>query len=65
MTDTYKIIENRLQMALGYYHENPDQTFAKFAREFNVPYDRLRKRAAGQKSRSERVPTNLKLNIAQ
>ena len=52
MASTYAIIEGRIQKAIEaiHTHENPNR--AEIAREFRVPYERLRSRLKGYQSKT-------------
>jgi hypothetical protein len=58
-------IEDRVLKALASLQDQSKPNFAKTAREFAVPVDRLRRRWKGQKSLFTRQPNGRKLNPAQ
>ena len=58
MPENYHKIENQITKALHAYHERDRPKIALLAREFRVPYQRLRARVKGGKSRSTRPATN-------
>lgn len=64
MPDTYKTIENRIQDALSALRSQENPKIASTAREFDVPYHRLRARWNGRLSRSARAPANRVLDEA-
>ncbi|KAJ5104254.1 hypothetical protein N7532_004783 [Penicillium argentinense] len=58
-------IEDQVLKALASLQDQSKPNFAKTAREFAVPVDRLRRRWKGQKSLFTRQPNGRKLNPAQ
>ena len=65
MPENYHEIENRIKEALRVYYECNKPKIAPLAREFRVPYQRLRARVKGSNSRSTRPATNKCLNDSQ
>jgi len=48
MPESYKTIENRTPEACEAYHQRSKPKIAALARDFDVPYQRLRYRVYGQ-----------------
>ena len=65
MPDSYKQIESRIENALVAISREETPNISRFAREFNVPYQRLLNRFKGRNSRSTRSPTGRLLSDAQ
>jgi hypothetical protein len=65
MPDSYIDIENRISEAFDAYNQREKPTIKALAREFEVPYSRLRARIQGRQSRSTRPTTNKALDEAQ
>jgi hypothetical protein len=64
MPSTPQRAEDRLQEALAAYQLNPEVKLAQIAREFNVPYYRLRARLKGRPSKIG-LPSTTKLSQPQ
>ncbi|KAJ5195497.1 uncharacterized protein N7498_008935 [Penicillium cinerascens] len=58
-------IEKRISDALRAYYDLGDPKMAPLAREFDVPYQRLRARYRGRPSRSAKIPSNKALDKGQ
>ncbi len=52
MTSTYAIIEGRIQKAIEAINTRENPNRAEIAREFRVPYERLRSRLRGYQSKT-------------
>ena len=65
MSETYTDIEARIQAACLKLSELEKPNIAAIAREYSIPEQRLRARAAGQPSRSQRVVGNKRLSEAE
>ncbi|KAJ5102873.1 hypothetical protein N7532_003402 [Penicillium argentinense] len=65
MPHTNKEIEELIEKALEKLHTQSRPNISKVAREFDVPYQRLRSRYQGKKSLFEREPNGRKLDPAQ
>ncbi len=52
MTSTYAIIEGRIQKAIDAINTRENPNRAEIAREFRVPYERLRSRLKGYQSKT-------------
>lgn len=65
MADSYKNIESKIQNAIIALNDMTKPNISAIAREFGVPYHRLRSRFNGRRTRSQRPPTNLRLSAAQ
>ena len=65
MSETYTDIEARIQAACLKLSELEKPNIAAIAREYSIPEQRLRARAAGQPSRSQRVVGNKRLSEAK
>jgi hypothetical protein len=65
MPHTNKEIEELIEKALEKLHHQSRPNISKVAREFDVPYQRLRSRYQGKKSLFEREPNGRKLDPAQ
>ncbi|KAJ5112092.1 hypothetical protein N7532_000137 [Penicillium argentinense] len=65
MPRTNKEIEELIEKALEKLHTQSRPNISKVAREFDVPYQRLRSRYRGKKSLFEREPNGRKLDPAQ
>ena len=65
MPENYKEIEDRISEALHAYHDRNEPKIAPLSREFRVPYQRLRARIQGRKSRSTRRAPNKCLDNSQ
>lgn len=61
MANTYRTCEQRIEQAMEALNHGDFTKITDAARRFDVPYQRLRARLNGRKSRSQRLPTNLKL----
>ncbi|EUC27748.1 hypothetical protein COCCADRAFT_110880 [Bipolaris zeicola 26-R-13] len=61
----YKAVEGRIQEALKALESSPKTSLAVLARQFDVPYYRLYRRARGAQSKSSRPAPNIRLNAAQ
>jgi hypothetical protein len=61
----YSSVEERIEEALKVREAGPATTLVQLSRQFNVPYSRLRRRAQGVQSKSERPASNKCLNGAQ
>jgi hypothetical protein len=57
-SDEYKKIEEAIAQAVEAYSTNKSQKISVLARQFDVPYRRLKRRLDGQDSRSTRQPSN-------
>jgi hypothetical protein len=58
MPKSYKEIELKIENAIVAMSRKENPNIQKFAREFGVPYSRLRNRHKGRASRSSRAPMN-------
>lgn len=65
MATQNKQIESRIEDALDARKHAPERSIASLARDFDVPYQRLQRRAKGQKSLFSRKPTNRRLDESQ
>jgi hypothetical protein len=65
MPESYQQIETRIENAIVAILREENPNISRFAREFNVPYGRLRNRLKGRDSRSTRPPTRRLLSDAQ
>ena len=65
MSENYIEIENRIVKALHAYNKRDSPKITSLAREFRVPYQRLRARVKGRASRSTRPATNKCLDDSQ
>jgi hypothetical protein len=65
MTTRYSDVEKRISEACIAYGCREKPKIATLAREFDVPYQRLRGRIQGKNSRSTRPTTNKALDDAQ
>ena len=61
----YKAVEGRVQEALEALESSPKTSLAVLARQFDVPYYRLYRRARGAQSKSSRPAPNIRLNATQ
>jgi len=61
MPKTYQETESDIQKAIKAIQDRDFSTVASAARHFDVPYERLRKRLAGYKPRTQRAKTNQRL----
>jgi hypothetical protein len=57
-SELYKNQEKAILAAVDAYNADKNQKITSLARQFEVPYERLRRRIAGQKSRSTRQQSN-------
>ena len=62
MAKSNQKIESRIQDAIDAKEANPNLSITSLARDFDVPYHRLRRRLLGQKSLFDRKPTNRRLD---
>ena len=58
MPKKFDEIEGRVQEALRAYHDRGKPKMTTLAREFDIPYQRLKRRVRGRKSRSEHPGPN-------
>jgi hypothetical protein len=65
MPKSTKSVEDQIQNALGAISNQEKPNIASVAREFGVPYQRLRARWKGRPSLSQRPPTHRKLDSSQ
>jgi hypothetical protein len=65
MPESYSSIESRISSAINALENEEKPNLAKIARDYRVPYHRLRARYKGRQSRSERPPTNQRLDSLQ
>jgi hypothetical protein len=65
MPESYERIESRIENAIVAILREENPNISRFAREFNVPYHRLRNRLKGRDSRSTRSPVGRLLSDAQ
>lgn len=63
--NSYFAIEDRITEALSSHPQNSKPNIAKLAREFAVPESRLRARAKGRATRSDRAAVNQRLTDAE
>ena len=59
------LVEGRIQEALQCRKENPNRSITSLAKEYHVPYHRLRARLFGTPSKFDRKPTYVRLSEAQ
>ena len=64
-SDEYKKEEARIEKTLQSLTKNPKQKIAHLAREFDVPYSRLRRRALGSTSQLNWQPAHKRLSDDQ
>lgn len=60
-----KNMENQIQLAVKAFHEANKPIIAQLAREFDVPYHRLRARIHGRQSHADRGKATRSLNLIQ
>ena len=65
MTNASESTENRLEPAVSACHERPSRDIASLAREFDVPYQRLRARIHGRSPRGNRAYNGNALDSCQ
>lgn len=58
-------MENQIQLAVKAFSEAKKPNIAQLAREFDVPYHRLRARSHGRQSYADRAETTRTLNLIQ
>ena len=64
MAESYQNIEESIQEAIEFHDTCENPNIAQIARNYAVPYQRLRARITGRPSRSERRPVNKYLSEA-
>ena len=64
MPDSYKQLESHIENALVAISREETPNISRFAREFDVPYQRLLNRLKGRDSRSTRPPAGRLLSDA-
>ena len=58
-------MENQIQLAVKAFYEADKPNIAQLAREFDVPYHRLRARIHGRQSYADRSKATRSLNLIQ